>query len=190
MFSFYINNGCRTSTENHDGVFWTNMTYPSVYLSLKVSLEVDNLVQNDLARHHGLYLAIWCALLNRSGSSNVLDWTTRNGYRGQAKGGLVPEGCAKERTSPRLPPPNAFATPALGYVRATSLALCVLTLFLAEKFGLVKDIITKLALELRYLTKDEWDTFEMPRLPIEAFLEDQDSGPTGVCAYLTPPVFH
>jgi hypothetical protein len=51
----------------------------------------------------------------------------------------------------------------------------------------VKDIITKLALELRYLTKDEWDTFEMPRLPIEAFLEDQDSGPTGVCPVFDAP---
>ena len=51
----------------------------------------------------------------------------------------------------------------------------------------MKDIITKLALELRYLTKDEWDTFEMPRLPIEAFLDDQDSGPTGVRAVFDAP---
>ena len=72
----------------------------------------------------------------------------------------------------------------MGYVQATPPRSCVLILFLAEKFGLVKDIITKLALELRYLTKDEWDTFEMPRLPIEAFLDDQDSGPTGVRAVL------
>lgn len=147
----------------------------------------DNLIQSDLARHHGLYLVVWCALLNSFGPSNVLDWSTRSGCRGQAKGGLVPESCAEERTSPRLPPPNAFATPALGYDQTSFPAPCVLTLFLAEKFGLVKDIITKLALELRYLTKDEWDTFEMPRLPIEAFLDDQDSGPTGVCAVFGVP---
>lgn len=53
----------------------------------------------------------------------------------------------------------------------------------------MKDNITKLALELRYLTKDEWDTFEMPRLPIEAFLDDQDSGPTGVRAVFDAPPF-
>jgi hypothetical protein len=66
----------------------------------------------------------------------------------------------------------------------------ILTLLLTERFGLVKDIITKLALELRYLTKDEWDTFEMSRMPIEAFLEDQNSGPTGVCAVFGAPPFH
>lgn len=65
----------------------------------------------------------------------------------------------------------------------------ILTLFLVEKSGLVKDIITKLALELRYLTQDEWDTFEMPRMPIEAFLDDQVSGPT-VCAVFNSPPLH
>jgi hypothetical protein len=87
-----------------------------VLIFMKVYVEVDNWIQIDLARHHGLYLALWRALLNSFGTSNVLHWSTRDGCRGQAKGGLVPEGCTKERTSARLLSPNAFATPALGYV--------------------------------------------------------------------------
>jgi len=155
---------------------------------LKLSLAVDDLIQSDLTHHHGLDLGIWCTILNSFGSSDVLDWSTWNRCRGQAKGGLVREGRAKERPSARLPPPNAFATPPLGYVQITPRS-CVLTPR-AEKFALVKYIITKLALELRYLTKDEWDTFEMPRVPIEAFLDDQDSGPNGVRAVFDAQPFH
>jgi hypothetical protein len=86
--------------------------------------------------------------------------------------------------------PKCFCNYSFGVRSCYNSRSCALTLFLAEKFGLVKDIITKLALELRYLTKDEWDTFEMPRLPIEAFLEDQDSTPTGVCAIFNRLPFH
>jgi len=86
--------------------------------------------------------------------------------------------------------PKCFCNSSFGVRSSYTARSFVLTLFLAEKFELVKGIITKLALELRYLTKDEWDTFEMPRLPIEAFLEDQDSGPTGVRPVFYAPPFH
>lgn len=98
------------------------MTYPSPYLPLKMQSTADDLIQSDLAHYLRFDLAIWCTILNRFGPSDVLDWSTRNRCRRQAEGGLVREGCAKERTSARLPSPNALATPSLGYVQAILLA--------------------------------------------------------------------
>jgi len=95
----------------------------SVFPLLKMPPAVDDLIQSDLAHYHGFDLAIWCTILNKFGPSDVLDRSTRSRCRGQGNGGLVREGCAKERTSARLPSPNALAAASLGYVQATSLAL-------------------------------------------------------------------
>lgn len=47
--------------------------------------------------------------------------------------------------------------------------------FRTEKNELVKQIIARLARGLKYLTPEERAAFELPSLPIEAFLEGEDS---------------
>jgi RAVE protein 1 C terminal len=44
-----------------------------------------------------------------------------------------------------------------------------------EKIAVVKQIIVRLAQGLKYLTPEERATFELPSLPVESFLEGQDS---------------
>jgi hypothetical protein len=47
--------------------------------------------------------------------------------------------------------------------------------FALEKIAVVKQIIVRLAQGLKYLTPEERATFESPSLPVESFLEGQES---------------